>query len=40
MKQLQNRYIVTLVEHFETKDKINIIMEWCENGDLGIYLKK
>ena len=40
MQKLNNKYIVKLVESFTTDHKINIIMELCENGDLGLYLKK
>lgn len=40
MQKLDNKYIVKMYESFTTDLKINIIMELCENGDLGLYLKK
>jgi len=40
MSKLNNKYVVRMFESFTTDNKINIIMELCENGDLGLYLKK
>lgn len=40
MARLQNPYVVKLYETFQTDQKINIIMEFCENGDLGLHLKR
>jgi NIMA (never in mitosis gene a)-related kinase 1/4/5 len=40
MAKLNNKYIVRMIESFTSDQKINIIMELCENGDLGLYLKK
>jgi serine/threonine protein kinase len=40
MEKLNNRFIVKMMESFTTDLKINIVMELCENGDLGQYLKR
>lgn len=40
MAKLNNKYIVKFHQTFSADKKINIIMELCENGDLGLYLKK
>lgn len=40
MEKLNHKYIVRMLESFTSDKKINIIMELCENGDLGLYLKK
>ena len=40
MSKINNQYIVKYYDSFVKKDSINIIMEYCENGDLGKYLKK
>jgi serine/threonine protein kinase len=40
MAKLNHKYIVKLYDTFTQDSKINIIMELCENGDLGLYLKK
>jgi len=40
MAKLTHKYIVKLYDTFTQDQKINIIMELCENGDLGLYLKK
>lgn len=37
---MDNPYIVKYYDSFTDKKVINIIMEYCENGDLGIYMKK
>jgi NIMA (never in mitosis gene a)-related kinase 1/4/5 len=38
-KTLDNQYIVKYVDHFLESKKINIILEYCDGGDLGKYLK-
>lgn len=38
-KTLDNKYIVKYMAHFLENKKINIILEFCEGGDLGKYLK-
>lgn len=40
MKKLHNQHIVRFYESFQARNKLNIVMEFCENGDLGQYLKK
>lgn len=40
MSKLENKYIVKMYESFTSDMKINIIMEFCENGDLGLLLKR
>ena len=40
MSKLENKYIVKMYESFTSDLKINIIMELCENGDLGLLLKR
>lgn len=40
MALLNNNYIVKFYESFLQDSKINIVMELCENGDLGMYLKR
>jgi len=39
MGRLQNPYIVLMYDSFTSDKKINIVMELCENGDLGLHLK-
>jgi serine/threonine protein kinase len=39
MSKTDNKYVVKYVDSFVKKDSINILMEYCENGDLGKYLK-
>ena len=39
MNQIQNcRTIVKLEESFERNQKLNIVMEYCDKGDLKNYL--
>ena len=38
-KTLSNPYIVRYMAHFMESKKINIILEYCDGGDLGKYLK-
>ena len=40
LSSINSPYIVKYYDSFTEKSQINIIMEYCENGDLGIYLKK
>ena len=40
MSKLDNPYVIKMYESFTTQMKINIVMELCENGDLGLYLKR
>ena len=40
LSRLNSPYIVKYYDSFTDKNNINIIMEYCENGDLGIHLKK
>ena len=40
LKALQNQYIVRYVTHFSDRKQINIIMEYCDGGDLGGYMKR
>lgn len=35
MERLSHKYIVRMIESFTTDMKICIILELCENGDLG-----
>jgi NIMA (never in mitosis gene a)-related kinase len=40
LSRINSPFIVKYYDSFTEKDKINIVMEFCENGDLGLYLKK
>ena len=40
MSKVQSQYCVKYYDSFSERDSICIIMEYCENGDLGKYLKK
>ena len=40
MSKVNCQYVVRYLDSFIRKDSICIIMEHCENGDLGKYLKK
>ena len=40
LSSINSPYIVKYYDSFTDKNMINILMEYCENGDLGIYLKK
>ena len=39
MKALRHRNLVSFVEEFELNDKIYLVTEFCEEGDLTKYLK-
>ena len=40
MSKISCQYVVRYYDSFVKKDSINIIMEYCECGDVGKYLKK
>ena len=40
MGKIQNKHIVRHYRSFETENKLNILMEFCEQGDLSGFLKK
>lgn len=40
LAKLDNTYICKYKDSYKESDSINIIMEYCENGDLGKHLKK
>ena len=40
LSKINSPYIVKFYDSFTEKTTINIIMEYCENGDLGLYLKR
>ena len=35
MNKLDNTFIVKFYDSFQARNKLNIVMEFCENGDLG-----
>lgn len=35
MNKLNNTHIVHFYDSFQARNKLNIVMEFCENGDLG-----
>jgi NIMA (never in mitosis gene a)-related kinase 1/4/5 len=40
MSKIQCQFVVKYYDSFTGQNSINIIMEYCENGDLGKFLKK
>ena len=40
LAELDSPYIVGYLDAFIEDTKINIIMEFCHNGDLSTYIKK
>jgi NIMA (never in mitosis gene a)-related kinase 1/4/5 len=40
LSKISSPYIVKYYDSFTEKSNINIIMEFCENGDLGLLLKR
>ncbi len=40
LSKINSPYIVKYYDSFTEKNNINIVMEFCENGDLGIYMKR
>ena len=39
LSKIKSKYVVKYEESFEYDDKLNIIMEYCESGDLSHYLE-
>jgi len=40
MSKVKCQYVCKYMDSFMHKDTLNIIMEYCENGDVGKFLKK
>lgn len=40
LAKLDNRYIVKYYDAFISKNKLHIVMEYCEQGDLYGYLRR
>ena len=40
LSKINSKYVVKYYESFTYNNKLNIIMEYCENGDLSEYLEK
>jgi serine/threonine protein kinase len=40
LARLDNRYIVKYYEAFESRNTLNIVMEFCDQGDLYGYLRR
>ena len=40
MSKINCQYVCRYYDSFVCKDSINIIMQYCENGDLGKFLKR
>ena len=40
MNKLDHEYIVRFYDSFQARNKLNIVMELCENKDLGQFLKR
>lgn len=40
LAKINNTYVTKYYDSYMTQESINIVMEYCENGDLGGYLKK
>ena len=40
LSRINSPYIVKYYDSFTEKSNINIIMEYCEKGDLGMHLKQ
>ena len=40
MSKVKCQFVVKYMDSFVKKDSINILMEYCEGGDLSKYLKK
>ena len=40
MNKLNNPHIVHFYDSFQARNKLNIVMEFCENKDVGQYLKR
>lgn len=39
LKKLENNYVIKYYESFNENNNLNIIMEYCEGGDLSQYIK-
>jgi NIMA (never in mitosis gene a)-related kinase len=39
LKKLENSYVIKYYESFNENNNLNIIMEYCEGGDLSQYIK-
>jgi NIMA (never in mitosis gene a)-related kinase len=40
LARINSPHIVKYYDSFTEKSNINIVMEFCENGDLGLHLKR
>jgi serine/threonine protein kinase len=40
LSAIESQFIVKYYDSFTDRQVINIIMEYCENGDIGMHLKK
>ena len=40
MNKLDHEYVVRFYDSFQARNKLNIVMELCENKDLGQFLKR
>ena len=40
LSQIKSDFVVKLYEFFEENNQLNIVMEYCENGDLEKFLKE
>ena len=40
LKKIESKYVVKYYESFEEENKLNIVMEYCECGDLYEYIEK
>lgn len=40
LAKINCQYVCKYYDSYMHKDSINIVMEYCENGDLGKYLKR
>jgi len=40
LSSINSPYIVKYYDSFTEKNQINILMEYCENGDLGLHMKR
>ena len=39
LKKIKSKYVVQYYDSFEEENKLNIVMEYCECGDLGEYIE-
>ena len=40
LKKIKSKYVVQYYESFEEENKLNIVMEYCECGDLGEFIER